>query len=99
MRNEKITHAFKLLRKLGYFARQNFQCCQSCAWSAIPDEKSEKAVFYHRQDGQDLERRGECYLSWSGNGYEIVSVLTQADLKCEWNGDPSTRIKIIGLDY
>ena len=26
-----LNQAFKELRKLGYFARQNFMCCQNCA--------------------------------------------------------------------
>lgn len=38
MMNKKanLNQAFKELRKLGYFARQNFWCCQSCAWAAVP---------------------------------------------------------------
>jgi len=51
---EKITKAFKEIRKNGYFARQNFLCCQSCGWASIPEQKVEKAVFYHRQDNESF---------------------------------------------
>ena len=34
-----LTQSFKDLRRLGYFARQNFECCQSCAWATVPEEK------------------------------------------------------------
>ena len=37
---ENLNNAFKELRKLGYFARQNFKCCQSCAWAAVPMDKA-----------------------------------------------------------
>jgi hypothetical protein len=48
-----LTLAFEELRSIGYFARQNFWCCQSCAWYAIPEEKSLKSVFFHGQDADD----------------------------------------------
>ncbi len=90
----RITEAFKELRKLGYFARQNFLCCQSCAWYAVPEEKSEKVVFYHSQDNDSLMRKGKCHLAWSGNGTEIVSVLNKNGVKTEWDGNSNTRILI-----
>ena len=90
-----LTLAFEELRKLGYFARQNFWCCQSCAWYAIPEDKSEKAVFFHGQDAADLKENGSCYLSWDGNGEEIVSVFNKHGIKTEWDGDKAKRIKII----
>ena len=90
----RITEAFKELRKLGYFARQNFLCCQSCAWSEVPNEKSEKVVFYHNQDNDNLKSEGKCHLAWSGDGNEIVSVLNKHGVKTEWDGSSNTRIKI-----
>lgn len=94
MNKSKLTAAFKELRKLGYFARQNFLCCSSCGWAAIPDEKSEKAVFYHAQDNDDLKKTGTCYLAWSGNGNEICDVLRKHGIKVEWDGLESKRIHI-----
>ena len=76
MMNKKVNlnQAFKELRKLGYFARQNFLCCQSCAWAAVPMD-AKKVVFYHRQDTEELNKTGECYLAWSGDRDEIAEVL------------------------
>ena len=71
---ENLNNAFKELRKLGYFARQNFKDCQKCAWGAVPVDKA-KVVFYHSQDNADLLKYGECYLSWSGDADEIAAVL------------------------
>ena len=53
-----LNQAFKDLRKLGYFARQNFWCCQSCAWAAVP-VNVKKVVFYHKQDADELKETGE----------------------------------------
>ena len=94
MSKTKITAAFKELRKLGYYARQNYWCCQSCAWSDVPDEKSSKVVFYHNQDNDDLKRKGECMLAWAGDGNEIVSVLNKHGIKTEWSGSSDKRIQI-----
>ena len=90
----KITEAFRELRKLGYFARQNYLCCQSCAWYAIPEEKSGKVVFYHGQDNDRLKSEGKCHLGWSGDGNEIVRVLNKHGVKTIWDGSNNTRIQI-----
>jgi hypothetical protein len=94
MAQSNLTKAFKALRKKGYFARQNFWCCQSCAWSAMTDEQANKTVFYHRQDADDLRDSGTCHLAWSGNGQEIVDVLKENGVEVDWNGGDGTRIKI-----
>lgn len=90
-----LTPAFEELRSLGYFAMQNFCCCQTCGWNAITDEQAKKAVFYHGQDAEDLRKKGECYVSWDGNGEEIISVFNKHGIQTEWNGNKETRIKIV----
>lgn len=90
----KIKTAFAELRSLGYVARENFQCCQSCGWSALSKKEAKKAVFYHKQDGDDLINDGSCHLAWAGNGKEIISVLQKHGIKVEWNGKKDTRILI-----
>jgi hypothetical protein len=94
MDKSKITSAFKELRQMGYFARQNFTCCQSCGWYGVPEEKAEKAVFYHQQDNSSLVQEGSCHLAWAGNGKEIVKVLNKHGVKTQWDGDSEKRIKI-----
>jgi hypothetical protein len=54
---DRISAAFKALRKLGYVARQNFMCCGSCAGAAIAEDverkggnpDTAKSVYYHQQ--------------------------------------------------
>lgn len=94
---KKLTVAFRNLRKAGYFARQNFWCCQSCACAAIPTQHEEKYIFYHRQDNDYLKEKGECYLAWGGDGEEIVQILRDAGVYVEWDGNSNTRILVMGF--
>jgi len=77
----KINKAFRLLRNKGYFARMNFLCCQGCAWNAVPEEKSNKVVFYHNQDWGTALETGGMYLAWSGDKQEIEDALHKVGLK------------------
>jgi hypothetical protein len=90
---KNLTKAFSDLRKRGYFARQNFMCCQSCGWASVPNEY-ERAVFYHAQDKESMKKSGEVYLSWAGNGQEIVKVFQDNGFIVDWNGETTTRIKV-----
>lgn len=92
--NAKLTAAFRVLRKEGYFARKNFWCCQSCAWAAVPEEKAAKAVFYHKQDADMLRTSNAVYLAWAGNGKEIVSILESNGLCVTWDGSDNSRILV-----
>lgn len=91
---KKLNAAFRALRKVGYTAKQNFWCCQNCAWHALTDEEADKAVFYHQQDNDTFKETGECYLAWSGNGAEIVGILEEAGLTVTWNGSDTQRIMV-----
>jgi hypothetical protein len=51
-----LTKAFNALRKNGYFARQNFMCCQTCEWAAVPEKNESKVVFYHSQDNDNKKQ-------------------------------------------
>jgi len=95
MKKEQLAKAFKELRKVGYFARQNHKCCQSCGWASVPDDKSERAVFYHAQDKQRMDKDGDVYLAWAGSGEEIVSILKNNGLNVEWEGTQGRRIRVI----
>jgi hypothetical protein len=94
---QRITSAFRDLRKAGYFAKQNFWCCQTCGWSAIPVEEK-KVVFYHLQDGASIKKGiliKPLYLAWAGDGNEIVNILAKYGLQTEWDGSTDTRIAIL----
>ncbi len=94
---KKIEPAFEQLRKVGYFAEQDFMCCQSCGWASVPEEQEDKAVFYHEQDKENLEF-GSVMLAWCGNGSEIVNILSEHingfSVKVNWDGLDSSRIEI-----
>lgn len=100
MRKETdITKAFRELRQLGYFAKQNHSCCAHCGHWEVPEDKRDKYVFYHMQDKEHLDKRGTCWLSWEGDGKEIVGILHKHNLSPEWNGDKDFRIKITLQKY
>ena len=91
-----LKNTFRQLRKEGWFARMNFKCCQSCGWSEVPDDK-ENVVFYHNQDNDDLNRRGEVYLAHSGKTERLVDLLKEnsigTGLVVDWNGSDSSRVR------
>jgi len=70
-------------------------CCQNCGWHAIPDGKSDKAVFFHQQDNQSKKDGEPFYLAWSGDGQQICDILNRNGVVTEWNGSDSTRIGVM----
>jgi hypothetical protein len=90
-----LTSAFKELRKFGYFARQNFMCCQNCGWHAVPDGKEDKVVFYHQQDNENKKDGQSFFLAWSGDGEQICDILKRNGVETKWNGNESTRIEVV----
>jgi hypothetical protein len=93
-RQTNLSKAFAQLRKDGYFAKQNFMCCQSCGWAEMSEAEAEKAVFYHAQDAADLRKGDDLYLCWSGNGHQIARALEHHGMEVEWDGTTSTRIVV-----
>lgn len=92
-----ISRAFKTLRQNGYFAKQNFWCCNSCAWYDVPEERADKVVFYHSQDYSTLKKEDRVYLTWSGDGNEIVQAFIDNGLpkhEVDWDGTEQRRIVI-----
>lgn len=99
-RTSRMTKAFRELRKLGYWAKQDWQCCSGCGWSAIPEgvDRS-KVVFYHSQDKERFDETGRCQLRWAGSGPEIVRVMKQFGFAVEWNGRKARCIQVTDLDW
>lgn len=92
--NSNLNKAFRALRKAGYFARQNWACCQSCGWAEIPDGRGDKAVFYHAQDNDDKRAGKPFHMAWSGDGHEICRILNANGVKTSWNGSEGQRIMV-----
>ena len=101
IRRSKIIEVLENLKEeKGYEFETNFWCCSSCASAAMADkygEDTEKYVFWHEQDdeafsGNLLKRK--MYISWGGNGEEIVEAFKDAGIKTEWEG---TKRHCIGI--
>ena len=97
---QRITRAFRELRKLGYFARQKWSCCGGCGSSEVPSKYKNKYVFYHMQDNQSIDEfgniNGELYMCHGedGNGNDIVYFLNKHGLDASWNGNINTRVLV-----
>lgn len=102
----RIRNAFKELRRLGWFARMNFWCCQTCGCAAVPDKAKNKFVFYHKQDAEAINKNTGninghgMYMTHGegGNGTEIMEVLNKHGLSVTWNGNNDTRILVAHKD-
>lgn len=88
----RLDNAFDELTKIGYFAKQNHTCCNTCGWAEIP--AGQKAVFYHNQSADDLRKDSECYLNWDGNASEIMAVFNKYGISTSWDGSSETKIFI-----
>lgn len=82
---EELTRAFNALKKMGYIAKKNFSCCQSCAGYEIASTLGETikkdsgkkskvrgCVFYHHQDNAALKGSGELMLAYGVLGVDGV---------------------------
>jgi hypothetical protein len=95
MTRQEIHEAFLALNKIGYDTRENFECCDTCAWAELQDRGADsKAVFYHAQQDERVRAGLEpIYLSWRGNATEIIAELG-VFFACNWNGSDAYKIEI-----
>lgn len=91
----KLSAAFIGLRKHGYFARQNWACCDTCGWYNIPEGKSSKTVFYNQQASKRFRLGHNLFLAWSGDGDEICKVIESAGLQALWSGSELEKIEVV----
>lgn len=97
-----FNEVFKELRKKGFVARQNYQCCQSCGWASMDSDydvnDDSNIVFYHGQDADAFEN-GELihmiYLAWQGDGDLIKKTFESYGFNVDWNGAEHKRIGIL----
>lgn len=112
-----INMAFREIRKTrkDVIAKQNFMCCQGCGWAELRDIKTPDkhfAVFYHKQDNDNLKERGKFYLSYGtllpkltdgveeqiiAFANEICGIFRKHNLKVMWVEETNERIYIDGL--
>ena len=101
---ERLTEAFKALRRLGYTARQNFSCCGGCAMAEFAAEveqgkNHDKFVTYNKQGSESFNDYGKLtsslWLHWDGDAKEIVRTLEGAGFQvAEHNGDKKISIEV-----
>jgi hypothetical protein len=88
---DRLALAFADLFELGYFAPVDFsetQCCQSCAWYAVPDGV-EKVVFWHQQDDERAFGGTWEVNEWEEEEYVRGGDNLVKDLYLAWAGDAS----------
>lgn len=90
-----LSKAFNELRKLGYFAKQNYWCCQTCATYEIEEfGYSNKYVYYHSQDNWDKKNTEYFCLGWNGDFELICNTLEKYGVVI-LDKDPEYRIKVL----
>lgn len=96
---ERLTIAFRALRKIGYFARQRFWCCQSCGWSAVPEDQTDRVAFYHKQDANAFDRFGnitnEIRRVYDAQTETYSRIIDPGVLYLAWSGDPAVIMKAL----
>lgn len=90
----QLSDGFRTLRAIGYFAEENFWCCQTCGCASVPKKFAKKYVFYHEQDADRIPEEHSVYLAWDGQADEIRDVFQTLGLQVEHDGSKSTRIRV-----
>jgi hypothetical protein len=102
---QRLNVLFRLLRKQGYVARQNFSCCGGCAageiGALVKQRDARGGVYYHQQDAERLPH-GHVYLGYGAVndgdsrqvGIAIVVAASQVGLKAQWDGNESQRVRV-----
>jgi hypothetical protein len=102
---EGITEAFNDLQIYGIIAKENYKCCQTCAYNEISKYPFLGYCFYHQQDTDLAEKTGELMITFGGLpqedpfddiqiGKTIIKVLRQHNLNVSWSEDVTQRILV-----
>lgn len=99
---ERIGRAFRALKKYQYETQAGKWCCGTCATS---DFKTNRFVYYHKQDMDAFNDVGDIvkdkfYIGHGedGDGWEIAKALTDQGLVVQWDGTLKTRIAVLHND-
>lgn len=83
-----LNPVFKVLRKLGYYAKQ-------ISVNRKPDEVTEKWVMFSEESYRRKINGDDFFLDWKGDGHEICRVLREHGIQTEWGGSEDITIKVI----
>lgn len=101
----RLEEALLTLRERGWFAESIYWCCQSCGFSAAPNDRA--ITFYHDQDYESsFDENGKLieplFLAHDPQtkltgktSQEIVEVLTGVNFFVEWDGKQERRIEVL----
>ncbi|KAA9018283.1 DUF6891 domain-containing protein [Sphingobium limneticum] len=89
-----VERAFNRLRINGYRCEQDWQCCRTCGWAAIPCEDADLCVWYHGQDLADAVATGELMLMWQGDAAMIRDALEAEGITVIHDGTIEQRIRV-----
>jgi hypothetical protein len=88
---KKLNKLFRLFRKQGFVAKQNYMCCGSCAsaqiaadlkdWDQAKKDACLGAIFYTRQDA----KRSDLYLSYGPIEISSEDIARQAIAGPAWS--------------
>jgi len=102
-KDEIIKVLEQLEEEYGYVFETNFECCTTCATSALYQKygDAERWIYWHEQNEEAFEfnygkkLHSKLYLGWGGNGEEIVEAFENAGIATEWNGSKMDKIAIL----
>lgn len=89
-----VERAMNRLRLQGYRCEQDWQCCMTCGWDAIPWRDADQAVWYHRQDLDHALRGEPLEFVWTGDAQVIREALEVEGLVVEHDGSITKRIRV-----
>lgn len=91
-----LNSAFSELKEKGWFAKGNYKCCTNCA-SQYAD-KHENAVFWTKQDQENITHNMAVWLKWHGNADQIVDTIRRhsagTKVRVNWQGQLHHAIKV-----
>ena len=92
--SEAVERSFNRLRLNGYRCEQNWQCCMTCGWAAIPWEHADQCVWYHSQDRDCAMQTGRLFLAWQGDAALIREAFEAEGLTVEHDGTIEKRFQV-----
>jgi hypothetical protein len=104
MLRQKIEAVFDKLTREGWFAKSDWQCCQSCGWAAIPKAFCGPIAFFHEQDAEQLDivnSNPSCCIAFGHSdetpestiaaGERLVAALKAEGCFVKWDGTENER--------
>lgn len=86
-----VERSFNRLRINGYRCEQDWECCMTCGWDAMPWADADHTVWYHSQDRDNAITSGKLMLVWQGDSVLIREAFEAEGLAVEHDGTVEKR--------